>query len=111
MCSSSDFHPAMPTQFCNLLYRSIMYWNLQLSCLKSFPILYIFLYCTVNNFYHAHGIYIIYCSRFPICVFIWVAEWQHMRIVELMSTGDGQIMETLDSIGIKLFVLAALKEH
>ena len=34
-----------------------------------------------------------------------------MHIVELISTGDGQIMETLDSIGIKLFVLAALKEH
>ena len=34
-----------------------------------------------------------------------------MRIVELISTGDRQIMETLDSIGIKLFVLAALKEH
>jgi hypothetical protein len=28
----------------------------------------------------------------------------------LISTGDGQIMETLDSIGIKLCVLAALKE-
>ena len=34
-----------------------------------------------------------------------------MCIIELISTGDGQIMETLDSIGIKLFVLAALKEH
>ena len=34
-----------------------------------------------------------------------------MHIVESMSTGDGQIMETLDNIGIKLFVLAALKEH
>ena len=34
-----------------------------------------------------------------------------MCIVELISTGDGEIMETLDSIGIKLFVLAALKEH
>jgi hypothetical protein len=34
-----------------------------------------------------------------------------MCIVELISTGDGQIMETLHSIGIKLFVLAALKEH
>ena len=31
-----------------------------------------------------------------------------MHIVELISTGDGQIMETLDSIGIKLFVLFAL---
>ena len=29
-------------------------------------------------------------------------------IVELISTGDGQIMETLDSIGIKLIVLTAL---
>ncbi len=34
-----------------------------------------------------------------------------MRIVELISTGDEQVMETLDSIGIKVFVLAALKEH
>ena len=33
-----------------------------------------------------------------------------MHIVELISTGDGQIMETLESVGIKLFVLAALKE-
>ena len=36
---------------------------------------------------------------------------QHMHIVELISTGDGQIMETQDNIGIKLFVFAALKEH
>ena len=28
-----------------------------------------------------------------------------MRMVELISTGDGEIMETLDYIGIKLFVL------
>jgi len=34
-----------------------------------------------------------------------------MQIVDLISTGYGQIMETLDSIGIKLFVLATLKEH
>lgn len=35
-----------------------------------------------------------------------------MCVVELISTGDGQIMETLESVGIKLFfVLAALKEH
>ena len=34
-----------------------------------------------------------------------------MCIVELISTGDGQKMETLDSVGIKLFVLAALKTH
>jgi len=34
-----------------------------------------------------------------------------MHIVELISTGDGQIMETLDNIRIKLFVFAALKEH
>jgi len=27
-----------------------------------------------------------------------------MHIVELISTGDGQIMETLDNIGIKLCV-------
>ena len=34
-----------------------------------------------------------------------------MHTVELISTRDGQIMETLDNIGIKVFVLAALKEH
>jgi len=34
-----------------------------------------------------------------------------MRIAELISIRDGKIMETLDNIGIKLFVLAALKEH
>jgi len=34
-----------------------------------------------------------------------------MHIVELISTGDGQIMETIDNIGIKLFVLVALKEY
>ena len=44
-------------------------------------------------------------------VFIWVAERQLMHIFELISAGGGQIMETLDSIGIKLFVLAALIEH
>ncbi len=32
-----------------------------------------------------------------------------MHIVELISARDGQIMETLDNIGIKLFVLVALK--
>jgi len=37
-------------------------------------------------------------------VCVWVAEWQLVCIVELISTGDGQIMETLDSIGIKLCV-------
>jgi len=31
-----------------------------------------------------------------------------MRIVEIIATGDGQIMETLDSIGIKLFVLCSV---
>ena len=34
-----------------------------------------------------------------------------MHIVEFVSTRNGQIMETLDDVGIKLFVLAALKEH
>jgi len=34
-----------------------------------------------------------------------------MYIVELISTGNGHVMETLDSLGIKLVVLAALKEH
>jgi len=31
--------------------------------------------------------------------------------INILPTGDGQIMETLDNMGIKLFVLAALKEH
>jgi len=44
------------------------------------------------------------------CLFIWVAEWQLMHIMELISTGYGQITEILDSIGIKLFVLAPLIE-
>jgi len=34
-----------------------------------------------------------------------------MDIVELISSGDGQIMGTPDNIEIKLFVLAALKEY
>jgi len=34
-----------------------------------------------------------------------------LHVVELISSGDGQIMGTLDNIGIKLFVLAALKEY
>jgi hypothetical protein len=34
-----------------------------------------------------------------------------MRTVELISTGDGQIIGTLHNVGIKPFVLAALKEH
>ena len=34
-----------------------------------------------------------------------------MHIMELISTGYGQIMEILENIGIKLFVLAALIEH
>ena len=42
-----------------------------------------------------------------------ICNWEatYIYIVELMSTSDGQIMETLDDVGIKLFVLAALKEH
>jgi len=31
-------------------------------------------------------------------------------MVELISTGDGEIMEKLDNIEIKLLVFAALKE-
>ena len=30
-----------------------------------------------------------------------------MHIVELISIGDGQIMETLDYVGLKLFVLSS----
>ena len=80
------------------LYSEVFVWNVW--C------------CTVSNFYHAHDISIIYCSGGGfLFVCLSDAEWQLMCIVELISTGDGQIMETLDSIGIKLFVLAALKEH
>jgi hypothetical protein len=46
-----------------------------------------------------------------ICVFILVAEWQLMCIVELISTGDGEMMKTLNSIGIKLFGLTALNDY
>jgi len=42
-------------------------------------------------------------------VFIRVAEWHLMHIVELMSMGDGQIMEALDNIAIKLFMLGCTK--
>jgi len=84
-----------------------------MSCLKIFSyILHIFVwnvwYCTVSNVYHAPDTYIIYCSGggFLFVCCIWDADWQLMSIVELISTGDGQIMETLDSIGIKLFVCA-----
>jgi hypothetical protein len=51
--------------------------------------------------------YIHYLLRwcwFPICVFIRVAKWQLMYIVELICTGDGLIMGTLHSVGIKLYV-------
>ena len=41
-------------------------------------------------------------------LFIGVPEWQLMCIMELISTGYGQVMEILNNIGIKLFVLAAL---
>jgi len=36
-------------------------------------------------------------------LFIWVPEWQLMCIMELIWTGYGQVMDILDSIGIKLF--------
>ena len=36
-----------------------------------------------------------------------LSELQLMCIVELISTGDGEIMETQDNIGIKLFVLCS----
>ena len=44
---TSDFHHAMPTQFCNLPYKSIIYWKLQLFCLKIFSYILYFsiLYC------------------------------------------------------------------
>jgi hypothetical protein len=57
-------------------------------------------------------IYPLFIAVVVVCYLcVCVAEWQRMCIVELISTGDGQIMGTLDNIGIKLFVLAALKEH
>ena len=115
ICSSNDFHPAMPTQFCNLPYIIIIYWKLHMSCLKIFSyILQVFVWsvwcCTVSNFYHDHYVYIIYCTGGGF-LFVCLSELQLMHIVELVSTGDGQIMETQDNVGIKLFVLAALKEH
>ena len=103
ICSSSDFHPAMPTLFCNLPYRNFIYWKFQLSFSIIFS--YIVLWVTVIM----PVIYpLLFIAVAVVCVFIWVAEWQRMCIVELISTGNGQIMETLDNIGIKLFVLAAL---
>ncbi len=86
-----------------------------MSCLKtSSYIMQVFAWnvwcCTVSNFCHARDISIIYCSGGGF-LFVCLSELQLMHIAELISTSDGQIMETLDSIGIKLFVLAALKEH
>jgi hypothetical protein len=34
-------------------------------------------------------------------------EWQLRHLVEVISTGDGQIMETLNKLGIKLLVLCS----
>ena len=70
-----------------------------MSCLNIFSyILQVFVLnvwcCTVSNFYVMPVIHPIFIAL--VC------------IVELISTGDGQIMETLDSVGIKLFLLAAL---
>ena len=63
-------------------------------CLKMFSyILQVFVWnvwcCSVSNFYHACDISIIYCSGGGLCLCVWVAEWQLMCIVELISTGDG----------------------
>jgi hypothetical protein len=46
-----------------------------------------------------------------LCVCLELLSGNLMHIVELVSSGDRQIMETPDNIGIKLFVLAALKEY
>ena len=89
-----------------------------MSCLKMFfCILKVFVWnvwCyTVSNFCHACDISIIYSSGGGF-LFLCLSELLSgnlMQIVDLISTGYGQIMETLDSIGIKLFVLATLKEH
>jgi hypothetical protein len=56
MCSSSDFHPAMPTQYCNLPYISIIYWMLCMSSFKMFSyIVQVFVcsvwWCTISNFF------------------------------------------------------------
>jgi len=103
----------MPTWFCNLPDISSIYWKLHMSCLKMFSyILQVFVWnvwcCTVSNFYLARDISIFYCSGGGL-LFVWVSEWQLMHIVELISTVDGQIMETLDNIGIKLFRLGCTK--
>ena len=66
--------------------------------------------CTVRNLYRARDISIMYCSGGGF-LFVCLSELLTGKLVELISTEDGQIMETLDNIGIKLFVLAALKEH
>ena len=114
--SISDFRPAMPKQFCNLHYISFIYWELTYDLFENFSyILQVFMWnvwcCTVSKFYHAHHICITYCSGGGfLFVFIWAAEWQLIHMVELISTGDGEIMEKLDNIEIKLLVFAALKE-
>jgi hypothetical protein len=64
---------------------------------------YLVLYC--SNFHYVRDITIIYCSGGGF-LFVSLSELQLMHIVELISTLDGQIMETLDNIGIKLFVCA-----
>jgi len=43
--------------------------------------------------------YLLQWCWFPICVFIWVPAWQRTHIVELISTGDGQIMGTPHNVG------------
>ena len=91
----------------------LTYWKLHMSCLKMFSyILQVFVRsvwcCTVSNFYHIHYIFIIYCSGGGGFVFVylrcWMAAW---CLIELISTGYGQIMEMLDNMGKKWFVLAA----
>jgi len=49
---------------------------------KFFPILYIFLYCTVSNCYHARDIFIIYGSSGGLCVYpsCWVAVYVYSWI-------------------------------
>ena len=89
ICSCSDFHPAMPTQFCNLPYISIIYWKLHMSCLEIFSyILQLFVWnvwcCTVSNFYRACDISIIYCSGggflFVYYLSCWVATYAYSWI-------------------------------
>jgi hypothetical protein len=63
---------------------------------KIFPILYIFLYCTVSNCYHASDISIIYWSGGGLCVYLssWVALYVYSWIyIYRRWTNNGNIRQ------------------